>query len=109
MELERRWEVNKNNVPKDSIKKVYHIEQVYSNLDPDVRIRSKNTKDKKDYEYTHTVKYFISNNDREELEQNISAQQYKRIFDYIDKKPIKKNRYLSLNENSRDFSHEMNR
>jgi hypothetical protein len=41
MELERRWELDKNNIPINNITKTLHIQQVYSNFNPDVRIRNK--------------------------------------------------------------------
>lgn len=95
MELERRWELNSlEDVPKDNIQNILHIEQVYANLNPDVRIRSTKDKNNNSTEYSHCVKYFISSNVREEIEQDITKEQYNRIFNYINKKPVIKNRYL---------------
>ncbi len=82
MELERRWNVNINDIPRDDIIKTLHIEQVYANFDPDVRIRK--MVDNNRINYIHTVKYFFSNNMREELEQNILKEQYDKIFNYMD-------------------------
>lgn len=99
LEIEKRYRLNPNvEIPKDKIKLKYRIEQVYSNIaiatSPDVRIR-KITKDEEET-YFHTVKYTISKQSkiREEIEQPITKEQYDRIFEYINKKPILKDRAL---------------
>ncbi|WP_297419574.1 hypothetical protein [Clostridium sp.] len=93
MELERRWEVDINNIPSDKTTNILNITQTYANFNPDVRIRETIDKDN-NAEYTHTVKYFYSSNEREELEQNISKEQYDNIFNFIDKEPVIKDRTL---------------
>ena len=69
-----------------------YIEQVYSGFNPDTRIR--HIKENDEDTYYHTVKYKLKNNQREEIEVIISEEQYNRIYDTIDKKPVRKNRYL---------------
>jgi CYTH domain-containing protein len=93
MELERRWEVTLSDIPIDETTKVLHISQTYANFNPDVRIRE-TKQDDGVCDYTHTVKYFYSNNQREELEQDITKKQYNNIFNFIDKEPVIKDRSL---------------
>ena len=90
-EIEKRWYVT-SDIPKDNIIKTIRIEQTYANLNPDVRIRKTIDNDKEIY--SHCVKYNISKNIREELETEISKEQYENIFKYINKKPIVKDRIL---------------
>lgn len=93
MEIEKRYDI-KNNIPLDDIKSKTYIEQVYSNINPDVRIRYTKNSDGKEI-YYHTVKYNTSNkNSRIEIEQNISKDLYHKIYKLIDKKPVRKNRYI---------------
>lgn len=93
MELERRWKVNINDIPKYKAINILHITQVYSSFDPDVRIR-KTESDDSQIIYTHTVKYFLTNNKREEFNQDIEKKSYDNIFEYINKKPVIKDRYI---------------
>jgi CYTH domain-containing protein len=92
LELERRWKVQKEDIPFNEVINQYQISQVYSSFSPDVRIR-KITSNSNDT-YVHTVKYFLKDNKREEIEQHITEEQYNNIFDYIDKKPVVKNRMI---------------
>ena len=100
MELERRWKLNSfDDVPQNNIKAILHIIQTYANFNPDVRIRStenitNNNVPNPEIEYSHCVKYFMKSNEREEIEQTISIEQYNRIFKYIDKTPVEKDRYV---------------
>lgn len=97
VEIEKRYKLKSKKeldlIPKENIQTKKYIEQVYSNFNPDVRIR-KIEQDNQPIEYYHTVKYFLKNNQREELEQSITKEQYNKIFDIIDKNPLRKNRYL---------------
>lgn len=93
MELERRWKVNFENVPLNKIESILHITQVYSNIDPDCRIRETKINNEQT-QYTHTTKYFISNSIREEIEKDICKDSYENIFNYINKKPVVKDRYI---------------
>jgi CYTH domain-containing protein len=92
-EMERRWKL-KGQIPKDNIIRQMYIEQCYSNLKtPDVRIRKLVENDKESY--FHTVKYKTdTKNSRIEIEQSIDKETYDEIFDIINKKPVKKNRYI---------------
>lgn len=96
LEIEKRYNLN-GDIPQDKIKTQYRIEQVYSNLasktSPDVRIRKIIDIDEKET-YFHTVKYILKNNTREELEMSITKEQYNKIFELINKKPVIKDRYL---------------
>jgi len=92
IEIEKRYHVNPDNIPKDKIKSKMNIQQVYANLNPDVRIRKINQDNQNTY--FHTVKYFLTDNQREEIERLITEDQYDRIFSYIGKKPLNKDRYL---------------
>lgn len=92
IETEKRYHVNLEDVPQDDIKSKININQTYSHFDPDVRIRKINDGEKDTY--FHTVKYFLKNNQREEIEQPITEDQYNRIFSSIDKKPVNKDRYF---------------
>jgi CYTH domain-containing protein len=97
LEIEKQYKLN-GDIPKDKLKSQYYIEQVYSNIasntSPDVRIRKITDINGKET-YFHTVKYIINTkNIREEIEQSITKEQYDRIFEFIDKKPVIKNRYL---------------
>ena len=98
MEIEKRYEI-KGTPPLNEAKSKIYIEQVYSVIGnesgsiPDVRIRK--TENDKNFEYFHTVKYKTGDkNSRIELEQNISEEEYNKIFKLINKKPVRKNRYL---------------
>jgi adenylate cyclase len=93
LEIERRYKLN-GEMPKDRIKSQYSIEQVYANInDPSVRIRKITDLNNKET-YYHTVKYSIKKGIREEIETEITKEQYDNIFSYIDKKPVIKDRYL---------------
>ena len=96
LEIEKRYNLN-GDIPKDKIKSQYNIEQVYSNIasgiSPDVRIRKITDIDGKE-SYFHAVKYILKNNIREEIEQSITKDQYEKIFELINKKPVIKDRYL---------------
>lgn len=89
IEKEKRWYLN-GTIPEDKIVAVKHIIQSYANFNPDVRVRS--TKENDITIYSHTVKYFIDNNNREEIEQEISEDIYNTIFNYIGKNPVVKDR-----------------
>ena len=89
IERERRWKL-KSSFPTENIIDKFIIEQTYANVKPDLRIR-KITKENKE-EFSHCVKYYIEDGDREEIEQKISKERYERIFKTIDKKPIVKER-----------------
>ncbi len=97
MEIEKRFKIN-GDIPFDLVTSRIYIEQTYSSImdkhgKPDVRIRKSLTD--KGTMYTHTVKYNTdSKNTRIELEQDISDEVYNEIFDVIDKKPLRKNRYI---------------
>lgn len=107
LEIEKRYKLNGDisDIPKEKIKSQYRIEQVYSNIAsgtspaPDCRIRKITDIDDKE-SYFHTVKYIIKSiNIREEIEQQITEKQYNRIFKFINKKPVIKDRYLIDIEN----------
>lgn len=91
IEKEKRWYLNRN-IPQDKILSVKHISQVYANFNPDTRIRK--TIENNNISYSHTVKYFIDNDNREEIEQSISEESYNNIFNFINKKPVVKDRYI---------------
>jgi CYTH domain-containing protein len=91
IEKEKRWHLN-DNIPEDKIKKVMHISQSYSNFNPDVRIRK--TIETDSVNYSHTVKYNIDLDNREEIEQDITEESYNNILNFIGKKPLIKDRYL---------------
>lgn len=97
MEIEKRYEI-RGEIPKDKIKSQMYIEQVYSVIGnrksiPDVRIRK--IIQNNETQYFHTVKYKTENkNLRIEIEDSISEEEYDKIFDLVNKKPIRKNRYL---------------
>lgn len=98
MEIEKRYDVNKDEIPINDIKSKIYIEQVYSVIGnnkgiPDVRIRK--TEENGKSKYFNTVKYKTENkNSRVEIEQEIGKDDYDKIFKLIDKKPVRKNRYL---------------
>lgn len=92
LEIEKRYKLA-GDIPKDKIKSRYRIEQVYSNISPDVRIRKITDVDGKE-SYLHTVKYILKSGVREEIEQSITEEQYDRIFETINKIPVIKDRYL---------------
>ena len=102
MEIERRYDIE-GEIPKDKIKSQMYIEQLYSVIGdnksiPDVRIR-KIIQDNNE-QYLHTVKYKTDDkNSRIEIEKPILIEEYNYISSLIDKKPIKKNRYLVPLEN----------
>jgi CYTH domain-containing protein len=91
IEKEKRWYLN-GELPMDDLLSKKKISQVYSNFSPDVRIIE--TVENDISTYTHTVKHFINDNDREEIEQYISDTSYNRILKLIDKKPLVKDRFL---------------
>jgi len=91
IEKEKRYYI-KGDIPKDKVISKKNIKQVYSNFNPDVRIRK--TEQDGNNSFTHTVKYFINDNDREEIEQDIEEDSYNRIFNLLNKKPVNKDRYL---------------
>lgn len=94
LEIEKRYDINsKIPIPKDKIKSQYRIEQVYSNISPDVRIRKITDTDDNET-YFHCVKYILKSGIREEIEQPITKEQYDNIFEVIDKKPVAKDRFL---------------
>ena len=98
MEIEKRYEVIKDKIPTNDITSKIYIEQMYSNINPNVRIRK--TIENGKTEYFHTVKYKTENkNSRVEIEQNINEEDYNKIFKLIDKKPVRKNRYIIPIEN----------
>lgn len=94
LEIEKRYKINDDiPIPEDKIKSKKHITQVYSNINPDVRIRK--LEENGETNYFHTVKYKTEDkNSRIEIEQLITQQEYKTIFDLIDKKPVIKDRYI---------------
>jgi CYTH domain-containing protein len=92
LEIEKRYKLI-GDIPKDKIKSQYRIEQVYSNISPDVRVRKITDIDGKE-SYFHTVKYILKSGVREEIEQSITEEQYDRIFEIINKIPVIKDRYL---------------
>ena len=89
-EIEKRWVVK--SVPEEVPECSYLIEQSYSNLEPDVRVRKKTYAD--EVEFIHGVKYKISDISKIEIESNINEIDYERIIKYIGKRPIKKMRYV---------------
>lgn len=101
LEIEKRYKLNGDisDILKDKIKSQYRIEQVYSNIAsgtspaPDCRIRKITDTDGEE-SYFHTVKYIIKKGIREEIEISITEEQYNKIFEFIDKKPVIKDRYL---------------
>lgn len=97
-ELEKRYKLI-GKIPMDLVKSKKYIEQSYSSIadkktgTPDCRIRK--IEQDNEIAYTHTVKYKTDDkNSRIELEQDISEDTYNYIFDLIDKKPVRKNRYI---------------
>lgn len=102
MEIEKRYKLN-GNIPVNLVTSKKYIEQVYSSIAnnngvPDVR--EIKTEENGEYTFTHTVKYKTDDkNSRIELEQNISEELYNQIFSIIDKKPLRKNRYIVPLEN----------
>ena len=96
-EIEKRYYVN-GEIPKSDIFKTIKIEQSYASTNPDVRIRK--TEEENQTEYTHCVKYNVSKDIREEIEQSISQEQYENIKKFIDKEPIVKIRYYIQLENN---------
>lgn len=96
IEMEKRYKISKDNFlkiikSKDFISKI-KITQTYSNFNPDVRIREIQYEDMST-EYFHTVKYFLTKNQKEEVENLILKEQYDRIFNHLNKIPMIKNRY----------------
>lgn len=91
IEKEKRWYI-KGELPTDYLVTKKCIEQTYTNFSPDVRIRK--TIENDISHYSHTVKYYINCNDREEIEQDISKESYNRIFELNNKKPVVKDRFI---------------
>lgn len=92
LEIEKRYKI-KGNIPFDLVKFKIYISQTYSAFNPDVRIRYIKNEEGQE-QFFHTVKYKVKNNERIEIEQEISKIQYDMIFDSINKKPVRKNRYI---------------
>jgi CYTH domain-containing protein len=97
-ELEKRYELV-GEIPMDLVKEKKYIEQVYASIadrksgSPDVRIRK--TEQNGDFIFSHTVKYKTDDkNSRIELEQDLPEDTYNQIFSLINKKPVRKNRYV---------------
>lgn len=90
IEREKKWYIN-GSLPEE-YKEKYLIEQTYASFNPDVRIRK--TIKKNQTKFTHTVKYKVRLNERQELIQEISEEVYNDIFNSINKKPIRKERIV---------------
>lgn len=94
MEIERKFLVYKNKLPKDLTKyKCRHIEQGYLCTDPVIRIR----KDNDTYVLTYKTKGLMS---REEYEMPLTKESFQHLSKKIDGNLIVKDRYEIPFENS---------
>ena len=95
MEIERKWLIDKNNIPYDLNKAAYwDIEQAYISFSPTIRIRKIANKDL----YILTIKSSSKDNglSRQEYEINISKEQYDNLLCKKEGNVLSKTRYRIL-------------
>ena len=95
MEIERKWLIDKNNIPYDLSKVEYwNIEQAYISFSPVIRIRKIDNKNL----YVLTIKSSSKDNglSREEYELNISKEQYNCLLSKKEGNALSKTRYRVL-------------
>lgn len=92
MEIERKWLIDKNNIPFDLSKYEYlEIEQAYVSFKPTIRIRRIINKDR----YIFTMKSSSKDNglSREEYEIDISSKMYAELYEKKKGLTLSKTRY----------------
>lgn len=97
-EIEKKWIIDKNKIPYDlSNAETIKIEQTYINFSPEIRIR----KIDNGKEYTFTVKTNITSDGmtREEMENNITEEEYNKLLQKKEGNTIYKTRYQFLEKN----------
>jgi CYTH domain-containing protein len=95
VEIEKKWLIDKDNIKYDlSEAKVYEIEQTYINFSPEIRVRKINA----GQQYTFAVKTNITEDGmtRNELEENITEEEYKSMITKKEGNTIYKTRYQFL-------------
>ncbi len=96
--IEREKRYNLKTLPTDihQIISKTKIEQIYTNTNPknspSSRIRKSYTEEYTDY--SHCTKYKLDSNFVEEIEFPLTINQYERISEFVNKKPIKKERWV---------------
>lgn len=109
IEREKRYNLKNNDlslIPPQQITSKIKIEQIYTNTNiknsPSTRIRKSYTEEMTSY--SHCSKYKIEENVVEEIETFIAQNQYERIFELVNKEPIKKERWnVQVGDNSSYF------
>lgn len=98
IEREKRYNLKNNDltlIPSSQITSKIKIEQIYTNTNiknsPSTRIRK--SSDEEMTSYSHCSKYRIEENVVEEVEVQITENQYERISELVNKIPIKKERW----------------
>ena len=92
MEIERKWLIDKNNIPYDLSKAPkYSIEQAYISFEPQIRIRKIN--DGENYNLTMKTKTKDGGIARNEYELPINEYGYNLLVQKAEGKKIKKDRY----------------
>lgn len=97
-EIEKKWIIDKNKIPYDlSNAETIKIEQTYINFSPEIRIR----KIDNGKEYTFAVKTNITSDGmtREEIETNITEEEYYKLLQKKEGNTIYKTRYQFLEKN----------
>ena len=89
-EIERRFTVNKDNIPFNEQTYACEIKQVYVSDNPSTRIRE--ISDLNGIKFYHCVKYKISDIERVEIEEEISKEDYEAIYNKVSMNPISKKR-----------------
>jgi CYTH domain-containing protein len=95
LEIEKKWIIDKNKIPYDLEKaEKIEIEQTYINFSPEIRVRKINA----GQQYTFAVKTNITEDGmtRNELEENITEEEYKSMITKKEGNTIYKTRYQFL-------------
>jgi CYTH domain-containing protein len=92
-EIERKWFLE-SEPPQNQLKEIIHIQESYASINPVVRVRRVTEKDQ-DPRFFHAVKYRIQGDmDRFKIKTEISEDDYNKIFKWIGKEPVEKDRYI---------------
>lgn len=99
LEIEKKWIIDKNKIPFElSNAEIFEIEQTYICFSPEIRVRKIN----KGEQYSFAVKTNMTDNGlvRNEMEENITEEEYNSLIKKKEGNTIYKTRYQFLHENN---------
>lgn len=99
LEIEKKWLIDKNKIPLElSNAKIFEIEQTYISFSPEIRVRKIN--DGEEYSFAVKTNMTADGLIRNEMEENITQEEYNLLINKKEGNTIYKTRYQFLYENN---------